>query len=84
MKRKKLKSETNDAGTKYMKNIFKLEVETQAIKDIILTDIKNLFEHEEEENYYKTVRVSNFWSNNYIEYESNSDRNKILSVEEYL
>ena len=67
-----------------MKNIFKLEVETQAIKDIILTDIKNLFEHEEEENYYKTVRVSNFWSNNYIEYESNSDRNKILSVEEYL
>ena len=25
-----------------------------------------------------------FWSNNYIEYEGNSNRNKILSVEEYL
>ena len=28
--------------------------------------------------------MSNFWSNNYIEYKINSDRNKILSVEEYL
>ena len=40
--------------------------------------------HEEEQSYYKPVRVSNFWSNNYIEHESNSDRNKTLSVEEYL
>ena len=29
------------------------------------------------------MRVSNFWSNNYIEYESNSDRTKELSVEKY-
>ena len=35
-------------------------------------------------NYCKPVRVSKFWSNNYIEYESNGDRNKTLSVEEYL
>ena len=35
-------------------------------------------------NYYKPVRVTNFWSNNYIEYENNGDRNKALSVEEYL
>ena len=40
--------------------------------------------HEEEENYYKPVRVIIFWSNNYIEYESKGDRNKTLSVEEYL
>ena len=40
-------------------------------------------EHEEE-NYYKPIRVRNFWSNNYIEYESNSDRYKTLSVKEYL
>ena len=32
----------------------------------------------------KPVRVSNFWSKNYIEYESNGDRDKTLSVEEYL
>ena len=34
--------------------------------------------------YYKLVRVINFWSNNYFEYENNSTRNKTLSLEEYL
>ena len=42
----------------------------------------NVFEQEEDS--YKSVRVGNFLSNSYIEYESNSDRNKTLSVEEYL
>ena len=41
----------------------------------------NLFQHEEEENYCKPVRVGNFWSNNYLEFESNGDRNKTLSIE---
>ena len=58
--------------------------ETKAFKDRILRNIKNLFEHEEEENYYKPVRVSHFWSKNYNEYESIDNRNKTLSVEEYL
>ena len=26
--------------------------------------------------YYKLIRLGNFWNNNYIEYESNGDRNK--------
>ena len=43
-----------------------------------MRDIKNVFEHEKEESYYKPVRVTNFWSKNYIEYESNSDGNKTL------
>ena len=47
--------------------------------------MKNLFEYEEEEKYYKPEKLSNVWSNNYIEYKSNKrDRNKALSVEEYL
>ena len=29
------------------------------------------------------IRVGNFWNRNYIEYESNRDRNKTLSTEEY-
>ena len=29
-------------------------------------------------------RVGNFWTNNYTEYENNGDRNKTLSIEEYL
>ena len=69
---------------KDVRNLLRLQKGTKAIKDRILPDINNLFEHKEEENYYKPVRVSNFWSNNYIEYESNGDRNKTLSVEEYL
>ena len=64
---------------KNIRNIFRLEKETKGIKDKILMDIKDLFEE-----YYKTVRVNNFWSNNYIEYKSTSDRNKTLTVEEYL
>ena len=30
------------------------------------------------------MRASNFWSSNYIEYKSNDDKSKTLSVEEYL
>ena len=43
----------------------------------------NLFESEEAEDYYKSVRVGNFWNKNYIEYERDGDRNKTLSIEEY-
>ena len=49
----------------------------------LIRDIKNLFEHEEED-YHKPVRVSNFWSNNYIEYESNSDKNKHYQLRNFL
>ena len=46
--------------------------------------LNTVFQNEEEEDYYTLVGVSNFWSNNYIKYKSNSDINKTLSVEEYL
>ena len=36
------------------------------------------------ENCHRPVRSNNSWSNNYIEYKSNSDKNRILSVEENL
>ena len=36
-----------------------------ALKDRIITDIRNVFEYEEE-HYYNPVIVGNFWSNNYI------------------
>ena len=51
---------------KDIRNLFRQGKETNAIKDRILKYIKNLFEHEEEENYYEPVRVSNFWSNNLL------------------
>ena len=48
-----------------MKNLFRLEKEIESIEDRILRDIKNLFENKIEElNYYKPVKVNNFYSNN--------------------
>ena len=34
--------------------------------------------------YYKAVRVANFYSNNYIEFEGNAGKCKTLSIDEYL
>ena len=53
----------------------------KAIKDRIIRDIKNLFE---KEDYYKLVRVGNFHNNNYIEHESNGEKNKTMSIKESL
>ena len=73
--------ELNYTAIKDIRNPFRQKKkETKAIKDRIHRDIKNLFDDEEEkENYYKPVRVRVN-----VECKSNSDRNKTLSVEEYL
>ena len=70
---------------KDMRNLCRQKIEVNRVNNIVLRNIKNLSEREkEEENYYKPVILNNFQSNNYIEYKSNGDKNKILSVEEYL
>ena len=68
---------------KDIRNVFRQKKENKAIKDRILRDIKSHVEYKEE-NYYIPLRINNFLSNNYIEYKSNGDKNKTLSVEEYL
>ena len=45
-----------------------------------MRDIKSL---KKEVDYQKQVRVGNFYSNSYIKYESNGNRNKTLSIKEY-
>ena len=42
-----------------------------------MRDIRTLFE---EDNYYKLIRVGNFWSKNYIEYESNCYKNIKITI----
>ena len=77
---------------KDIRNLFRLrkKLNYTAIKDYKLKQLKTIlrdiiiFENKEEENYYKPVRVSNFWSKIYTEYESNTDRNKKIAVEENL
>ena len=61
---------------------FQIENEKKATKYRILGDIRNLFEHEEED-CYEPVRVNNVQTNNYIEYKSKADR-KTLSFKKYL
>ena len=63
------KNEPNYTAIKDIRYLFRPEKENKAIKDRIRRDIKNIFVHEEkQENYYRPVRVTNFWSDNYIEY----------------
>ena len=57
------------------------EINNSLIKDKIIRDIRTLFE-EQEEDYYKPKRASNIWNNNYIEFESNGDKNRNLSLDE--
>ena len=59
---------------RYKKSLQTEKKENEAIKERVIRDIRNLFENEGED-YYKPVQVGNFWSNNYIEYGSNDDRN---------
>ena len=55
-----------------MRNIFKIKKEYDAIKYKIIRDIGKLFESEnEEDDYFIPVRVGNFRSNSYIDYENN-------------
>ena len=50
----------------------------RVFKDII-RDIRNFLKKKKE-----PVRVGTFSSNNYIKYEGNGDRKKVLSIKEYL
>ena len=50
------------------------------MKDKKIRDTKTLFE--QEEDYYKPKRVRSFWNNNYIEYESNGDKNNNFLLDE--
>ena len=79
----KIKKESKDHIIKNIRNHFNLEKENKLIKDKIISDIRNLLELENED-YCKQIRVGNLCSSNYIEYESNGDRDKNLSIVAYL
>ena len=49
----------------------------------IIRDTKTPFV-QEKEDYYKPKRENNFWNNNHIEHENNGDKNRDLSLDEYL
>ena len=78
--KKQKQSEENIINS--IKNLFILKKEKKEIKDRItknriIRDIGKLFEGEDD-GYDKRKRVSIFWNNNYIEYESNGYKKKSL------
>ena len=54
------------------------------MKDNLIRDMRILFDQEKEKDYSGPKRVSNFWNNNYIKYESKGDKNRNLSLDVYL
>ena len=48
-----------------------------------IRDIKNLFD-KFVEDYYRPIKTKNAFNGNYIEYESKGDKDKNLSLKEYL
>ena len=68
----------------------KLDKKKNLMKDQLKTTIRDIGPvFEQEEDYYKPKRVNKFWNNNYIEYESNGDKetyhqmNILTFLEEY-
>ena len=69
---------------KDIRNLFKLrKKKDNDIKDKIIRDIRFLLETEEGD-YYEPIRTCNAFDDNFIEHESKGDKNKIVSIEEYL
>ena len=77
---KKTKNEKESRGDiikNMRRSLFKPKKQNKPTKDEKISDIRNV------EDCYKLLRVDNFYSNNYIEYESNCDTDKNLPAEEY-
>ena len=68
MKQKKKKQKERNQIKQKNKNNDRLT------KDRVIRDIRALFEPEEEKDYYKPKRESNFWNNDFIEHTSNGDK----------
>ena len=55
----------------------------KGINDKVLRDIRTLYESDKEDDY-KPIRIGNAFSSNYIKFESNGDKDKILFIDDYL
>ena len=75
------------------KNIFELEESISKLKKyhdhddakyIGIRDVGNLFNQSTDKDYYKPIKTKSAFNGNYIEYESNGDKDKNLSLKKYL
>ena len=78
--------ETKKYLNKLEEKIYKLieyydydEIEYRGIRDL-----RDLFDSSISEDYYRPIIVKGAFNNNYIKYESKGDKDKILTISEYL
>ena len=64
-----------------IQNLYRL-AKKKDINDKVLIDIRTSYEFKED--YYKPITTGNAISSNYIEYERNGDKDKTLSIKDYL
>ena len=58
----KTQNQSEEDIVKNIRNLLELKKENQAIKGKIIRGIRALFE--QEDHYYKPLKVGNFWNNN--------------------
>ena len=75
------KDSNTDEMLQSIRNFFTQEKEKD-IKDGVLRDKRTLYKLKKD--YYEPIRNGNAFKINYIEYESNGDKDKTLSIKEYL
>ena len=68
-----------------IKQVIKILYDLKIKNDRKTEEIKNiLYDPKKEEDYYRPIKINNAFNDDYIEYKSNGDKDKILSVKEYL
>ena len=78
---KQLRIIVNQAGPR----VYKGQKIIKTIEDKIISNTRKVSEQEEEEeDYYKLEKVDKFYSSSFIIYQSRDDKNKTLSIKEYL
>ena len=81
-KKKILKSKMNEIKEILYDLILDRDEKIEEIKKILYDPKKNLFKPKEDN--YQPIRIGNAFSSNYIEYKSNGDKDKTLSIKDYL
>ena len=81
-KKKILKSKMKEIKEILYDSILDKDEKIEEIKKIDYSPKKNLFKPKKDS--YKPIRIGNAFSSNYIEYKSNGDKDKTLSIKDYL
>ena len=88
-KEKKLKSfstshQKKELSKSKIKEIIKIPHNSKIKRDRKIEEIEKILYELKEEDYYKPIKINNVFNDYISEYQSNGDKDKTLSVKEYL